>query len=83
MMVLAVLQSGPPRAARQRRPLKYLDEYINCVHRVLSGTDVSAMASLIKRNFSCIECPAQLTGFRNLKRHYIEQHCIDRETKYL
>ena len=60
----------------QHRPSKYLDEYIRCVHRTISSTDVSTMASLSQRRFSCIECPAQLTGFQNLKRHYFGRHCM-------
>ena len=61
-----------PRASRTRRPPRYLNEYIRCVHSNIFSSDGKTMEATTKRRFSCHVCPVQITGLKNLKRHYFE-----------
>ena len=63
-----------PRASRTRRSLRYLNEYIRCVRSNVFSSDDKTMAATTKHRFSCLVCPIQITGLRNLKRHYFERY---------
>ena len=63
-----------PGSSYTRRPPRYLNEYIRCVRSNVFSSDDETMKATTKRRFRYLVCPVQITGLRNLKRHYFERH---------
>ena len=60
---------------RDKRQLpRYLNEYIRCIRSIVFSSDGETMEARTKRCFSCLVCPVQIIGLRNLKRHCFERH---------